>query len=180
MKKIAVLLLALIMTLSLCSCSFINLDLFSNEDQPEWTTRYTVDELGELTDEAIIMSTVKGTFSNLTITDEELTVDVGCLESPYQGMVFSFKLLEYGENRAAFYDYQDIVLTTKIGEVTDEYELAVLDDGTLYTTGYWGVDIFNALLYNDIDCTIKTDMAEYTFTLDSTGFYDEAMADEEE
>ena len=76
----------------------------AEKTEGEWILEQTVDDFGDVTDdsETVIKTTTSGTFSNTATTEGDLNVVVWYYPGEYPS--FYFRLLEYGNTPAVYYE----------------------------------------------------------------------------
>lgn len=171
------------------------------EYSDKWEIDYAVDDFGDPTEQVYIRSMpISGKFSNTATTDSDLTAVL--FFEPYftnpsnytlnsKGNIetidgnarscLSFRLLEYGKQKATYLDSEDMVLKFKIGDdsfSTNLYGNAPNDDlffGFL-EGGYKDEDQMmirwiNALRFGkEVKCVIEIGSSKYSFSIDGEGF----------
>lgn len=148
----------------------------------KWKEKTVVDEFGDETGAVLFADTFSGTFSNSVTENKELTVDAKFQFASKGNNItaFVFKLLEYNDNPADFYD--DIDITYKIDDEKNEsvvYETS--SAGTVFTCDSLSYgcpsgltcDIAKALSEEKtVKCIITSGKSSYRFDLEPDGFGD--------
>ena len=138
------------------------------ETPSNWKIDNYVDDFGDETEDKYIVGSFTGEFSNTATMASDLRVLVYYLGQS----TYSFRLLEYGNQRALVSEYDEPVLKTKINGEISEYDLFCLEDyGDLYLEGR-GYALTEALSDNiyEIACVIECGFSKYTFKINGTGF----------
>ena len=171
-KRKIVLVAAIIMVVCLLSACG------GNSSKQLWSVETSVDEFGDVTEESYsyIVSSFEGTFSNSTTSDGELVGKIGFTFNRLGHYYVSFDLLENGDTKATYSDYDNCVLKVKVDDDVYTYALSgEAPNGSLMLGSelfdYSGDELFN-LLYGgaDLRCIIDIGSSSYTFTIESNNF----------
>ncbi len=94
----------------------------AEKTEGEWILEQTVDDFGDVTEdsETIVKTTVEGTFSNTATSNSPLTVVVNYVPSVKE---FDFRLLEYNDTLATYFNNSNIVLKMKANDTITEFAL---------------------------------------------------------
>ena len=162
-------------------------DVTTNETML-WKVEAERDEFGdEKKDGEKILSTVaKGDFSNSATVSSELVVGVQMIMWEPENRVFSFTLLEYGDNPATFLASDPMSMKIKVDDTITDIGLETFNGVQgVYTEFSQGQkDGFYFYEYlrkgKDIRCIIEIGNSKYNFTIESSNFveaYNEAFPD---
>ena len=148
----------------------------SEDDDGLWVIKNYVDDFGDEEDEQYIGTVSIGEFSNTATSSSKLIVhtilDYNDSSEPY----IRFRLLEYGDTPAIYYDDDDILMRVKAG---DSELKETLDgnppNGYIYrlnvNRSIMLGEVFKELLIgNDVRCIIDIGNSRYKFTLYADGF----------
>ena len=138
----------------------------------EWTIGEYVDDFGDGTGEKYIKSISKGTFSNTATNGSDLRV---ITFFDLETEVFSFRLLEYNESKATYFDNDRLRILFKFGDEIEEYSLygtPLNGDLRLRKAKEENVLFNNLDNGNDARCVIYIASSKYSFTISSDGFSD--------
>lgn len=143
-----------------------------------WRIDNYVDEFGDPTDKEFIRCASLGSFSNTATSDSDLSVIV------YYDMaeeVFSFRLLEYGDRHATYFENEDCIIKIKDpdGTIHEGMLFGTAPNGDLYlvrshTDNRWLADSLYDSMCNgeDVRCIIEIGSSKYNFTIRGDGFDD--------
>ena len=102
-----------------------------------WEINQTVDDFGDVTEdsETYITTTVEGTFSNTATTDGNLKVVIYYI--PDEDPSFSFRLLEYDNTPATYFDDSEMRILFKVNDdVYEHYLIGTAPNGDVYLSDY--------------------------------------------
>ena len=161
----------LLVGLTIALVAFTSGTVFAaSENAGGWIAGQTVNEFGDVTEdsEAIIQTTMSGTFSNSATAESDLLVTL----SVFENKTMSFSLLEYNSNPINFYSSDEITLSTKIYGDTHDYTLTGDPNKfTLYLEGLGAYVIYDSLERGaDVECIITIGSSRYNFTILSENF----------
>ena len=173
MKRITALVMVISMLLAtgICGVAYA-----SEDDDGLWVIKNYVDDFGDEEDEQYIGTVSIGEFSNTATSSSKLIVhtilDYNDSSEPY----IRFRLLEYGDTPAIYYDDDDILMRVKAGDS----ELKETLDGNPPNGDIYRLnvnrsimlgEVFKELLIgNDVRCIIDIGNSRYKFTLYADGF----------
>ena len=133
MKKIFVVLLALLLCLTAVACSKEKpsddkkTETNTPAKESHWSSEYYTDDFGDSTSKSYIRGVFEGTFSNSATSGSDLTaclfLDRNLTGATGDLDMFRIRLLEYGHSKVSFTgcDYMDVDIKVKInGVVTEE------------------------------------------------------------
>ena len=173
MKRITALVLVLSMFLAtgICGAAYA-----SEDDDGLWVIKNYVDDFGDEEDEQYIGTVSIGEFSNTATSSSKLIVHtIMDYNKPKEAFV-RFKLLEYGDAPAVYYDNDDIVLRVKAGDSELKETLkGNSPNGDVYMLNINSSILFGELfkellIGNDVRCIIDVGNSRYKFTLSADGF----------
>ena len=143
-----------------------------------WGISNYVDEFGDPTDKEFMRCASLGSFSNTATSDSDLTVIV-CYDMAED--VFSFRLLEYGDRHATYFENEDCIIKIKDpdGTILEGMLFGTAPNGDLYlvrshTDNRWLADSLYDSMCNgeDVRCIIEINSSKYNFTIRGDGFDD--------
>ena len=183
MKKVHFL-LVIIASLVLCG---LTVRAEQNADG-EWELKYSVDEFGDITDdsETYLVSIVDGSFSNIATNDSDLLVAVfynPMYNSGLYGTEMQFRLFEYGDTRATYYEDSKKNIMVKINdEIYQTYLTGFAPNGDVKLACFRNKakldnDTYSRVIQslydgNDVRCIITIDNSKYSFTIKASNFHD--------
>lgn len=140
-----------------------------------WRIDNYVDEFGDPTDKEFIRCASLGSFSNTATSDSDLSVIV------YYDMaeeVFSFRLLEYGDRHATYFENEDCIIKIKDpdGAIHEGMLFGTAPNGDLFLTRgrteNWMLadNLYDSLCNGeDVRCIIEIGSSKYNFTIHGDG-----------
>ena len=194
-KKILVILLALVCVFSLCSCGekAKKEESTKKEEKGEekkvekagkWLVQKTVDEFGDEVEDGdtVVQATFTGKFSNSATNGSDLKATVFVLHNRYSnvGFVAAIRLEEYGDSPATYTsnEAKNLKLKCKVDDTVTEYDLeSRQNNGDLYVgtedmSGDADYIMANLARGKDVKCYIKIGNSEYNFTIEPDNMHE--------
>lgn len=158
MKKIFVVLLALLLCLTAVACSKEKpsddkkTETNTPAKESHWSSEYYTDDFGDSTSKSYIRGVFEGTFSNSATSGSDLTaclfLDRNLTGATGDLDMFRIRLLEYGHSKVSFTgcDYMDVDIKVKInGVVTEETADYLFEDRGEIVVTKWN-DVYEAVI----------------------------------
>ena len=182
-RKIAVLLVLVIVFCSLVGCSNSNSQNGKKADKGIWSVQKTTDEFGDVTTSSqdVISASVQGTYENEITTESEFNVLVDFRKrKDANHYIVEFLLTENNTSKIQYEEATSKRLKIKVGEKIQEFYLSLEESSGKFSIGnedfdridYSGDYIFSNLYDGkDIKCIIEiNDASLYSFELKSDNF----------
>lgn len=149
----------------------------ATEPEPEscWEVQHYVDDFGDPVEECYVRAVVDGTFSNTATANSDLKVIIFYSYAEGMGDIFDFRLLEYGELKATYSSYDDIIFKVKDenGTILEDKLYGNAPNGD---PGIFGKGICTEIRLiaergeYDIPAIITIGSSTYRFTIPCAGF----------
>ena len=154
----------------------------------KWEIDYTVDEFGDIVEDsdAYIKAGFTGEFSNTATKDSDLTVVVFYQPFDFTGSTISFRLLEYGNTPASYFEDSNKQFKIKVNDTIYEDHLGGFSpNGDVYL--FYGRastkeesrdnSVYFQLIRSlyegkDVRCIAIIDNSKYSFSLEASNFHE--------